>query len=59
MFHQEFLQISNANQQQSCVPQHFAHFSLWVVLKCLGKFWGTCKVLEWHQGVKGMKGVLS
>jgi hypothetical protein len=37
----------------------FYTFSLWAKLKCLGKFWRTPKVLEWHQWVKGDHRVLS
>jgi hypothetical protein len=42
-FHPPTPQTSNVTQQQSCVPWNSAHFSLWGVLKCLGKFWRTCQ----------------
>jgi hypothetical protein len=55
IFHTFALKISNANLHQSCVPWKTAHFSYWVILKCLVKFWRTCQSSRMAQGVIGGK----
>jgi hypothetical protein len=40
-FHKFALQISNAVQDESCVPQQTAQLSHWENLKCLGEFLRT------------------